>query len=142
MAAEIQLPMPLVSAALQVYQSAIHARWTNDDDSTLWRLYLNGHGDDAIYRQTVPAPPISKSDKFDNQDIVDIFAGVHLAASIEAIRFVHALGLDADIMFDIISNAAGSNAQFVQSVPQMRRDAPSLRDVQGSQVTCERLVSG
>lgn len=140
-AAEIGLPMPLVSAALQVYQAGIHAGWARDDDSTLWRLYLPGHSEDAIYQQTLPSRPITRHKNVEIQDIADIFAGVHLATSAEAMRFVHAVGLDADLMYEIICNAAGSNAQFVQSVPQMNNDPISLKDADGSAGVCDRLVS-
>ena len=133
--------MPLVSIAMQVYKAAIGNGWECDDDSTLWRLYLHGYGDDAMHQQSFHPFPIAKNADVESQDIIDVFAGVHLAASVEAMILIHAIKLDADIMFDVISNAAGSNTQFVQSVPRMGKQAPFLRDVKGSKDVCERLAS-
>jgi 3-hydroxyisobutyrate dehydrogenase-like beta-hydroxyacid dehydrogenase len=61
------------------------------------------------------------------QDIVDIFAGGHLAASAEALGFTEAVGLDTDVIYDIISKAAGSNVQFVDCVPKMKKPTWSLK---------------
>lgn len=144
-AAIIGHPMPLVSTALQVYQAAIHAGWSSNDDSTLWRLYLNNNNSNnnqdknTIHQQALPNSPIKRNNDFNNQDIVDIFTGVHLAASAEAMRFVQAVGLDTDVMYDIIKGAAGSNRMFIECVPEMKRGAYSLKDVQGSKIVCEKL---
>ena len=91
---------------------------------------------DSKSAQTFP-----RNETIQTQDIIDVFAGVHLAASAEAMGFTEAVGLDTDIMYDIISKAAGSNTQFVKCVPKMVKPRWSLRDVPGAQGVKDRLVS-
>ena len=74
------------------------------------------------------------------QDIVDIFTGSHLATAVEAMGFTEAIGLDTDVMYDIISKAAGSNTQFVQHVPKMKKPSWSMKDIPEAVNIMKRLV--
>ena len=116
------------------------AGWTKDDDSSLPRLYLKGFPDDLVHQQTDssidPADP-----SITTQDIIDIFIAVHLAASAEALGFTEAVGLNTNVIYDIISKAAGSNVQFVDFVPQMKKPTWSLGDVENAKDKALKLVS-
>lgn len=133
-----------MATAEQIYIAGAHAGWAKDDDSTLWRLFLPGHPFDTIHRMTKDsecAQIFSRNEIIQTQDIIDIFAGVHLATSVEAMGFTEAVGLDTNTMYDIISKAAGSNTQFVDCVPKMVKPSWSLRDVPTAESIKTRLVS-
>lgn len=55
--------------------------------------------------------------------------------------FTEAVGLDTGVMYDIISKAAGSNKQFVDNVPSMKKPSWSLGDVPAAKDIGKRLVS-
>lgn len=135
----MSFPIFLISAAEQVYRAGIHAGWAKDDDSTLWRLYLQGYPDDLVYQQTKNSV-MPREESITVQDIIDIFAGGHLAASAEALGFTEAVGLNTDMIYDIISKAAGSNIQFVDCVPKMKKPTWSLKDVGSAKSVGQRLV--
>ena len=54
--------------------------------------------------------------------------------------FTEAVGLDTNVMYDIISKAAGSNTQFVNNVPKMKKPTWSLEDVPAANEIGKRLV--
>lgn len=128
--------------AEQIYLSGVHAGWSKDDDSTLPRLYLQGHPSDLIYQQTkVTLSHPEAETQITTQTIIDLFTGIYLAASAEAMGFTEAVGLDTNTMYSIISEAAGSSAQFVHAVPQMRKPSWSVADVPSAKAIAGRLVS-
>lgn len=137
--------MFLTATAEQVYLAGMHAGWAKDDDSTLWRLYLPGYPEDIIHQLTAPEQGdeavVERNEIIAIQDIIDIFAGGHLAAAVEAMGFTEAVGLDTGVMYDIISKAAGSNKQFVDNVPSMKKPSWSLGDVPAAKEVGKRLVS-
>lgn len=127
--------------AEQVYQAGINAGWAKEDDSTLWRLFLPNQPIDTVYQMTKhDSTLIARNEAVSVQDIIDIFVGGHLAAAAEAMGFTEAVGLDTDVMYDIISKAAGSNMQFVENVPRMKKPTWSLREVPCARDVCQRLV--
>lgn len=135
--------MTLVATAEQVYIAGNHAGWSKDDDSTLWRLFMPGYPVDTIHQMTKPqgSELIARQNAITVQSIVDIFAGGHLATAVEAMGFTEAIGLDTDVMYGIICQAAGSNKQFVDQVPNMKKPTWTLRDVPAAKDVCARLVS-
>lgn len=138
----IKFPVPLVAAAEQVYWAGIEAGWADYDDSTLWRLYLPQHPEDTIHEMTKPGKQTNDSDEdITIQDIVDIFVGGHLAAAAEAMGLAEASGINTDVMYNIISNAAGANSQFIDHVPKMTKPTWSLRDVPEAKGVSIKLVS-
>lgn len=46
--------------------------------------------------------------------------GVHTAAVAEAMSFCARLGIDVDLMYNIVSNAAGSSNIFINSFSEMK----------------------
>ncbi|KAK3128896.1 hypothetical protein QOZ80_6BG0467940 [Eleusine coracana subsp. coracana] len=56
----------------------------------------------------------------------DLLEGIHFIASIEAMYLGVRAGIHPSIIFDIISNAAGSSRIFVELVPKLLSDDPLL----------------
>ena len=75
------------------------------------------------------------------EDIECLMVAVHLAVMTEAMSFCEHLSIDTDLMFDIISNAAGSSAIFVKTFKDMQKENWSLRSVKGVERIREGLVS-
>jgi 3-hydroxyisobutyrate dehydrogenase len=131
----------LVAAAEQVYIAGAHAGWAKDDDSTIWRLFLPGYPIDAIFQMTKKdSTLIARNDAISIQDVIDLFAGSHLATAVEAMGFTEAVGLDTDVMYDIISKAAGANTQFIDCVPKMKKPTWTLKGVLTAKEISDRLV--
>ena len=63
------------------------------------------------------------------QEIKDLMVGVHLAGMAEAMSFCEHLGLDVDLMFDVVSNAAGASSVFVKYFEDMKRGGWTLKAV-------------
>ena len=124
-----------------MYTACVNRGWGADDDSSIPRLFLHGLADDIIFQQTRSPGPIARNDSITIQTIIDIFAGVHLALASEAMAFTEAVGLDTQVMYDIISQAAGSNTMFVRYVPKMVKPAWSLREVGDARCVGQKLVS-
>lgn len=139
----VNFPVTLVATAEQLYIAGNHAGWAADDDSTLWRLFMPGYPADIVHQMTKPegSKIIAREDAVTVQTIIDLFAGGHLATAAEAMGFTEAIGLDTDVMYHIICQAAGSNAQFVDNVPHMEKPTWSLRNVPAAKDVCHRLVS-
>ncbi|KAJ3542870.1 hypothetical protein NM208_g3873 [Fusarium decemcellulare] len=138
-AGEKSYPVPLVAMAEQVYQTAVYIGWAKVDDSALWRLYLQGHPDDAVLQQT-KVDPDRESLAVTYQDIVDIVVGVHLAATAETRGFTQAVGLDDDQMFNIICEAAGWNEQFEKYGSKMKKGPWFLREVEEAKEIGSKLA--
>lgn len=124
-----------------MYTACVHKGWGADDDSSIPRLFLHGLADDIIFQQSRSPGRLARNDIITIQTIIDIFAGVHLALASEAMAFTEAVGLDTQVMYDIISQAAGSNAMFVRYVPKMFKPTWSLRDVGDVRLVGQKLVS-
>lgn len=103
------------------------------------RLYLPRSPD--LVHELVNAPPSSNASAITINDIRSLMVGVHLAAISEAMSFCELLSIDVDLMFDIISNAAGVSDVFLNSFADMRRGAWSLKAVQGIDQIKNLLVS-
>jgi 3-hydroxyisobutyrate dehydrogenase len=61
------------------------------------------------------APGVGSSVKMINQ----LLAGVHIAAAAEAMALAARVGLDAQVVFEVISNSAGASWMFTNRVPHM-----------------------
>ena len=119
--------------------AAISSGWGKGDDWVMVRLYLPGRPN--ITSQQVKAIPEANSGQFAIGDIEDLLIGVHLAVMSEAMTFCERLGIDVDLMFDIVSNAAGSSAVFVKTFSDLRTGAWSLKAVHDVERIRNRLVS-
>ncbi|KAI4284461.1 MAG: hypothetical protein L6R38_001391 [Xanthoria sp. 2 TBL-2021] len=117
-------PLPLLSTAEQLYLTAISAGWNAEDDCVLVRLYLPSQPDLVATRagQSAPSPPAVSL-----ETIEAVMVAVHLAAMSEAMSFCACLGIDVRLMYDIVSNAAGSSAVFIKHFKPMEEGAWSLQ---------------
>ena len=119
--------------------AGISSGWGNEDDCAMVRLYLPQSAD--LVHELVNAPQSTKASAITTNDIRSLMVGVHLATISEAMSFCERLGIDIDLMFDIISNAAGVSDIFLKSFADMRRGAWSLKAVQGIDRIYNQLVS-
>ncbi|KAK2590618.1 hypothetical protein QQS21_011701 [Conoideocrella luteorostrata] len=135
-------PVFLSATAEQIFDAGISAGWGPEDDSTLWRLYLSSAPDDAIFQMTKAGCKLfERTESITIQDIIDVFAGTHLAIAAETMGFTHAVGLDTSQMYKIFRTAAGASTQFDKQVPKMKAPTWSLRDVPEAPGIKKRLES-
>ncbi|PQE28055.1 hypothetical protein CJF32_00005815 [Rutstroemia sp. NJR-2017a WRK4] len=109
-------PLFLSSAAEQVLNSGVIAGYGLEDDSGLLRVYLPSK-DGLVYEQATA--PNTSSDDPKLKLVEDILAGVHLAAAVEAMVFGKKIGLDPELLYEIVKGAAGASAMFTEKVPAM-----------------------
>lgn len=102
--------LPMLSMAEQLYTTAIAAGWGKEDDCVMTRLYLPSRPD--LVTEQVKSTKASEPLQLQFHDIEFLLIGVHVAVVSEAMTFCEKLGIDTDIMFDIVSNAAGSSVMF------------------------------
>ncbi|KAL8669576.1 MAG: hypothetical protein Q9224_007729, partial [Gallowayella concinna] len=124
---EHKFPLPLLSTAKQLYQSAISAGWGSEDDCVLVRLYLPPSQPDLVARQvggtSNPSTNISTDPPHNItwETIHDIMLAVHTASITEAMSFCEYLGIDTGLMYDIVSHAAGTSKAFEDSFRGMKK---------------------
>ena len=135
-----KFPLPLLSTAEQLYLTGISAGWGKEDDCVMVRLYLPGRGDLVAKQAGVAATDAKPTSSITIETINDLMVGVHLAAVAEAMRFSQYLGLDTDLVYDIVSNAAGASAAFLTGFEEMRKGAWSLKAVTGVDRIRDKLV--
>lgn len=119
--------------------AGISSGWGKEDDCVMVRMYLPGRP--ALVSQQVNATPEAKFGPFAISDIEDLLVGVHLAVMSEAMTFCERLGIGVELMFDIVSNAAGSSAVFVKTFDDLRTGGWSLKAVHDVERIQNRLVS-
>jgi 3-hydroxyisobutyrate dehydrogenase len=135
-----KFPLPLLSTAEQLYMTGISAGWGKEDDCVMVRLYLPGRGD-LVAKQAGVATDVNPTSPITVETIKDLMLGVHLAAVAEAMKFSEHLGLDTDLVYHIVTNAAGASAAFLMGFGEMRKGAWSLKAVAGVDGIRDRLVS-
>ncbi|KAK0510788.1 hypothetical protein JMJ35_007220 [Cladonia borealis] len=116
--------LPMLSMAEQLYTTAISAGWGKEDDCVMTRLYLPNRPD--LVTEQVKSSKTSETPQLQFHDIKFLLIGVHVAVISEAMTFCEKLGIDTDIMFDIVSNAAGSSAMFSLMFKDMQKENWSL----------------
>ena len=119
----------MLSTAEQLYTTAISAGWGKEDDCVMTRLYLPNRPD--LVTEQVKSSKTSETPPLQFHDIEFLLIGVHVAVISEAMAFCEKLGIDTDIMFDIVSNAAGSSVIFSHMFKNMQRENWSLKGVLG-----------
>ena len=143
-AREERFPLPLVGVAEQLYSSAIGAGWGGEDDCVVVRLYLLGRPELVVERAgraAVGGEGAGAGGGICVSDVEDLLVGVHVAVMSEAMAFCEMLGIDAELMYDIVSNAAGASRIFQHRFREMRKGGWGLKGVEGVEGIRERLVS-
>lgn len=82
-----QFPTPIVDTAEQLYLQGVQAGLLKEDDAALVQLYLPQSQGDLVGQMTKADVNMSASHKVSKDTIVDLLAGIHLAASVEAMSF-------------------------------------------------------
>lgn len=134
-----KLALPLVSTAEQLYMTSISAGWGKEDDSILVRLYLPGEPD-LVSRLATPSVNIGET-LLSVGDVADLMVGVHLAVIIEAMSFCLHLGIDSNMMLDVVSNAAGASSVFVKLFSKLQEANWSIKKVDGTEQIRARLAN-
>ncbi|KAL8735129.1 MAG: hypothetical protein Q9166_001005 [cf. Caloplaca sp. 2 TL-2023] len=134
-------PLPLLSTAEQLYLSAISAGWGAEDDCVLVRLYLPPGQGDLVARQADRPDPLPIKHNITLETIEDIIVGVHTAAIAEAMGFCEYLGIETDLMYDIVSHAAGTSRVFETAFQGMKEKGWRIEGVEVGGEVGERLVS-
>ena len=125
--------------AEQLYTTAISAGWGKEDDCVMTRLYLPDRYD--LVTEQVKATKVSEPPQLGFRHIEHLLIGVHAAVISEAMFFCRLLQIDRDIMFDIVSNAAGSSAMFIRSFKGMQKQGFLLAGVPNADLVRTQLVS-
>ena len=135
---DFRFPLPLLSTSEQLYMTAISAGWGKEDDCMLTRLYVPDRP--FLIAQQAGSFAGSQDPVVSVSDITDLMIGMHLAAMSEAMSFCERLGIDTDLMFDIVSNAAGASEVFLKSFRSMQSGTWSLESVPGAADIRDKLV--
>lgn len=135
----LEFDLPLLHESEKLYIAGESAGWLREDDCVIVRLYVPGRPD-LVSQQARSFVP-SKSPAVSVSDVQDLIVGVHLAAMSEAMSFCDRLGIDTDLMFDIVSNAAGASAVFLKYFKEVKKGRWSLRLVTGVKEIRDKLVS-
>lgn len=120
--------------------TSISAGWGREDDCVLVRLYLPSGPPDLVSQLSDGSKSFEAKSPLLVDDIKDLMIGVHLAAMSEAMSFSEHLGLDSDLMYDVVSNAAGASSVFVKSFSDMRAAKWSLKGVADIEQIRTKLV--
>lgn len=112
-------PLPLENAATELYIAGTHAGFTKEDDAGLVRLYLPKDKQDAVGQLAKGEQTRQGKGDVTVETIVDVLAGVHLASTSECMKFAQYVGMDVELLVDIITRGAGSSNMFKTAVPQM-----------------------
>ena len=103
------------------------------------RLYLPNRYD--LVTEQAKATKASEPPQLGFRHIEHLLIGVHAAVISEAMSFCGLLGINSDIMFDIVSNAAGSSAVFTRSFKSMQQRGFQLTGVPDAELVIMQLVS-
>jgi 3-hydroxyisobutyrate dehydrogenase len=113
----VQFPLFLSSATEQVLASGVSNGLGLVDDAQLIQIYTPR--DPALVLKLASSTTTLKEDDPKLKLVSQIMAGVHLAATAEAISLGAKVGLDTKKLYEIISTAAGTSWMFVNRAPQM-----------------------
>ncbi|KAG8532286.1 uncharacterized protein KY384_003927 [Bacidia gigantensis] len=135
---EEKFPLPILERAEALYDEASAAGWDREDDCVLVRLFLPSQPE-LVVQQAGSYKP-SKGSTLTISDIEIMLISVHLVGMSEAMQFCEHLGIETDLMFDIVSNAAGASAVFSKYFTQMQKGSWSLRSVPKAKELLRSLI--
>ena len=139
-ARESQFPAPLANTAHFTYLQGVQAGLLKEDDAKLVQLYLPKSQGELVSQMANADVKMTSSHQVSKDTVVDLLAGIHLAASVEGMAFCKALGQDRKQMYEIISKAAGWNAMFTKCMPAMlEKDSWTLADCKEAPEVAKKL---
>jgi len=140
-AQEIRFPAFMASTAEQLYRRGNDEGMLKDDDAKLVQMYLPSDKGSLVAQKSSADERINASHQVSADTVNDLLAGIHLAASVEALAFCKALGMDTKLMYEIISKAAGWCKMFTEHMPQMlEKNEWTLAHCKDADAVRERLV--
>jgi len=107
----------LCSATEQVLASGVSAGLGAIDDAALVGVYLPEHP--TLVLKLASASTTAEEDEKKLKIVVQIMAGVHLAAAAEAMSLGIKVGLEPKQLYEIIAGAAGNSFMFSNRTPQL-----------------------
>jgi 3-hydroxyisobutyrate dehydrogenase len=137
-------PLVLENTAQQLYITGCHAGFTKEDDAGLVRLYLPADKHELVGNLATEASSTNTTGKggITIDTIIDIMAGVNLASTLECLTFAKHVGLDIDLLGDIVIKGAGSSAMFESALRSMlKAGSLALTSVPGAGAIRDRLES-
>lgn len=127
-------PTPLASSAEQVYLQGVAAGILRDDDAKLVTIYLPSGSSGLVAQKKEADVKMVASHQVSKETVDELLAGVHLAASVEAMAFCKFLGVERKTMCEIISKAAGWCEMFTRYIPGMlEKDEWTLASCEGAE---------
>lgn len=139
----VAFPLILANMAQQLYIAGTHAGYTKDDDAGLVRFYLPAGKRDAVGRSAKEFNRFDGESGITVETIVDVMAGVHLASTRECLAFAKFVGMDLELLMDIVNRGAGASRMFELAAKSMLMNGEiSLRAVAGVEGVRQRLQLG
>jgi 3-hydroxyisobutyrate dehydrogenase len=112
-------PTPLADCAEQCYLQGLQAGLLRDDDAKLVTMYIPSSSASLVKEMATADVKMHSNHQVSADTVNDLLAGVHLAASVEAMAFCKHLGMDRKLMCEIISKAAGWCDMYTKHIPAM-----------------------
>lgn len=112
-------PTPLAECAEQCYLQGLQAGLLRDDDAKLVTMYIPSSSPSLVKEMSTADVKMHSNHQVSADTVNDLLAGVHLAASVEAMAFCKHLGMDRKLMREIISKAAGWCDMYTKHIPAM-----------------------
>lgn len=135
-------PTPLANMAEQLYLQGLQAGLLRDDDAKMVTMYLPSASPSLVKECTSADVKMRSNHQVSADTVNDLLAGVHLAASVEAMAFCKHLEMDRKMMYEIISKAAGWCEMYTKHIPDMlEKDEWTLASCKDAESVLGRLVS-
>ncbi|KAK7206011.1 NAD binding domain of 6-phosphogluconate dehydrogenase-domain-containing protein [Myxozyma melibiosi] len=129
-------PLPLENMAEQLYIQGCHAGFAKDDDAGLCRMFMPSPT--LVGELTTSAATTEGKYGVTVDDIINLMAGVELASTRECMAFAKFVGLDLELLLDIINKGAGASNTYEKTASAMVKaglvnfkpiaDAAEIRD--------------
>jgi 3-hydroxyisobutyrate dehydrogenase len=120
------LPVPLVSIAEQAYVAGLGRGWGANDDAGMVRMYYADpiskvkKGEEAP-RKPLDNEPLSTETPPPAMELVlTLLRTIYILSCAEAVALAHALGVDMDMYFTLVKDAAGGSRMFEKYSKGMR----------------------
>jgi len=118
---EVGFPLQLANAAQQLYIMGAYKGFTKEDDAGLVRLFLGKGAQDAVGRLASEGV-VKAKEGITVETIADVMAGVHLASTRECLAFAKFVGMDLELLQDIVKRGAGASEMFEMAAASIITD--------------------
>lgn len=108
-------PLPLANMAEQLYIQGCHAGYAKEDDAGLCRMFMPSP---TLVGELTASTAAGKYG-ITVDDIINLMAGVELASTRECMAFAKFVGLDLELLTDIINKGAGASNTYEKAAGEM-----------------------